>query len=185
MIGHSPLCVGQDPLPLGLSLPLVWLRAGSRHRSLCLTLGQLGQERVLGLEEECVMMRIILSILMMSPYLGEVARDGHLIEGGAAVAGGQTVLVKDPLQVPEAQTLEVFANERRVLSKLTNERRVLTSMSPPASGSVFCSLRILCLSDFLGCRALTNERRVLREMTHERRVLPGWSLGSQTGPQSL
>ena len=117
-------------------------------------------------------MRIILTILMVSPYLGEVAHDGHLIEGGAAVAGGQTVLVKDPLQVPEAQTLEVLVNERGVLgvltnergvlSVLTNERRLLTSMSPPASGSVFCSLRILCRSDFLGCRALTNERRVLR-----------------------
>ena len=146
----SPLGVGQDPLPLGLPLPLVWLRAGGRHRSLCLTLGQLGQECILGLEEECVMRMIILTILMVSPYLGEVASDGHLIEGSTAVAGGQTVLVKDPLQIPETQTLEVLTDERGVLSVLTNDRQVLTSMSPPASGSVFCSLRILCRSDFLG-----------------------------------
>ena len=168
----SPLGVGQDPLPLGLPLPLIWLRAGSRNRSLCLTLGQLGQECILGLEEECVMRMIILTILMVSPYLGEVASDGHLVEGSAAVAGGQTVLVKDPLQIPETQTLKVltnergvlsvFTNERGVLSVLTNDRQVLTSMSPPASGSVFCSLRILCRSDFLGCRALTNEKHALR-----------------------
>lgn len=51
----SPLGVCQYPLPLGLSLSLIRLRAGSRHRGLCLTLGQLSQERVLGLEEEmCV-----------------------------------------------------------------------------------------------------------------------------------
>ena len=105
---------------------------------------------------------IILTILMVSPYLGEVACDSHLIEGGAALAGGQTVLVKDPLQIPETQTLEVLTDERGVLSVLTNDRQVLTSMSPPASGSVFCSLRILCRSDFLGCRALTNEKHALR-----------------------
>ena len=50
----SPLGVGQYPLPLGLSLSLVRLGAGSRHRGLRLALGQLRQERVLGLEEVCV-----------------------------------------------------------------------------------------------------------------------------------
>ena len=50
----SRLGVGPYPLPLGLSLSLVRLGAGSRHRGLRLALGQLRQERVLGLEEVSV-----------------------------------------------------------------------------------------------------------------------------------
>ena len=40
-------------------------------------------------------------------YLGEVASDSHLIEGSATVTGGQTVLLQDPGQVSEGQTLNV------------------------------------------------------------------------------
>ena len=49
-------------------------------------------------------------------YLGEVASDSHLIEGSATMTGGQTVLLQDPGQVSEGQTLNVTPGIRlRVL----------------------------------------------------------------------
>ena len=84
--------VGEDLLPLSLSFPLIRFRAGGRYRSLCLSPGDLHHEGV--------------------PSLGQEARQAHLVESGATLTGGKTVLGQDSLQISETQTFNVSTSIR-------------------------------------------------------------------------